>query len=510
MCLLLAWLPAVGLGASAESADGSVTAGDVVFATHLLAAVQDHPLVRAALFREQAARQGIDAWRHVFEAPELTAAAGYARGPDDLPGVSIGRVSPADAVTFSGGVELPVGGGVYAGVGLAQRVLTESSVGDDVRQTAVGARVRVPLLRDAGYGLYEAGQSIRDAEAREAWAERVRIQHDVARDALLAWSLLMRYRADLAEVERAVSRAERLYEQTSARVDLKDVAAYQVFPTAYEVALRREEDREIRQIVASGEETLRERLGLQGVRTDRPATAAVTDPSQGILSVAEWIARSAPTVDSTAAVLLRHPRCLIQRAREASAAAEWTLATERARDALDLSAGAGWRGETDSGLFGNDAMVSRRNEVLEVGIVWKRSLDKRGVRADVAAARSRLEAAREDRHGVDNEVLAAWARARTVFTSACGRLDLAASAVDAARQAMEAEESRFNLGEGTSRNVLDAQKDLTTAARRRVAVSAAVLDAWIELMHAGGQNPADFFAPSGRDPGVHAGLEKGE
>ncbi len=470
------------------------TAFDPVFATHVVNAVELHPSVMAAKMREQASIYRADGLGYAFNSPLLSASAGYAKGPDDIQGVSLSRVSPADAVTFSGGVEAPVGGGIYAGAGAAERVLTESDFGNgsDLRQTAVGARARLPLLRDFKYGLHRHEFSKLHAMALIDSAEREKMQCVVGRDALLAWISYLRGISDKQAVESAVSRAEKLYEQTSERAELKDVAGYQVFPTRYEVALRKEELQEAQQNVESGLETLRERLGLQAAGSAVVLTSATV--TNAILSLASAIAEFRDLTFTVDEVLQCHPTCLSALATVEAARTELSLAIEKAKDSLDVTAGLGWRGETDSGLIGSDAITSRNNEVLEVGILWTRSLDKRGVRSDVAVAKARLEAAFAELQRVENEVAASLARAQIVFASACGRLELASSAIGEARLTLAAEESRFNLGEGTSRNVLDAQKDLTSATRRGTSVAGTVADALVQLVYAAGQNPVGIIA----------------
>lgn len=232
--------------------------------------------------------------------------------------------------------------------------------------------------------------------------------------------------------------------------------------------------------------------------------------TNSIFAIARSIAEFGEIVFSIPDVLERHPRCLLKKAKEELATTELALKAERAKDAVDVTAGIGWRGESDSGVFGDDALETGRNEVVEIGISWKRSLDKRGVRTEVAAARTRLAAARAERQAVENEVIAALARAQNVFSSACGRLQLASSAIDEARKALAAEEARFNLGEGTSRNVLDAQKDLTSATRRGVSVFSTVIDAWVELIYASGRNATELFAPVREAEALNDVAGKGE
>ncbi len=55
-----------------------------------------------------------------------------------------------------------------------------------------------------------------------------------------------------------------------------------------------------------------------------------------------------------------------------------------------------------------------------------------------------------------------------------------------ARRALVAEEQRLSLGEGRSRNVLDAQKDLTTAERRANAAAYDLILAYTDLLAAFG------------------------
>ena len=86
------------------------------------------------------------------------------------------------------------------------------------------------------------------------------------------------------------------------------------------------------------------------------------------------------------------------------------------------------------------------------------------------------------------------------LAGAAARLSLAAEAIDEAGKTLASEEQRFNLGEGTSRNVLDAQKDLTTAVRRGIVVARSVVNALVELCHAAGVNPVELVAGGATSP----------
>lgn len=463
---------------------------DAVFASNLVRAASAHPSVSAARLREASAGARAEGLDLAFRSPALVVASGYAQGPDDVPGISLGRIAPSDAVTFEGGVEAPVGGGVYVGAGAAERRLVETDFGDGLVQTAVGARLRIPLLRDAGYGLHRHAFAQRRALALRRRGERLQAEHAVARAGLLALTDHIQGLADLKAVENAARRAERLCEQTTERARMQDVAAYQVFPTLYEVALRREEVLEARQIVQSRLETLRERLGLHVAGAVVPVP--VSEGTNDIVAIAQAIVRAGPVVFNADDVLRRHPSCLIAAAAVEEAIAALRLVEEQAKDSLDITAGAGWRGESESGVFGGDSLTTSESALVEIGIAWRRPLDRRGSSSEIAAAKAELEAALADAVGVENDVLAALARAQAEFMGAAGRLSLAAEAIEEAGKTLASEEQRFNLGEGTSRNVLDAQKDLTAAVRRGIVVARSVVNALVELCHAAGINPIEL------------------
>ena len=72
---------------------------DPIFASNLVHAAFAHPSVSAARQREASAGAQAEALDYTFNSPLLGAAAGYAQGAGDVPGVSIGRVAPSDAAT---------------------------------------------------------------------------------------------------------------------------------------------------------------------------------------------------------------------------------------------------------------------------------------------------------------------------------------------------------------------------------------------------------------------------
>jgi outer membrane protein TolC len=98
------------------------------------------------------------------------------------------------------------------------------------------------------------------------------------------------------------------------------------------------------------------------------------------------------------------------------------------------------------------------------------------------------------------------AAAHRDFTGSGERLNEITIAVEQARRTLEAEAERFRLGEGRSRNVLDAQNDLTKAYRARNTIVAALMKAHSDFMFASGygtdnNRPAERQSKGGKPDG---------
>lgn len=431
-----------------------------------------HPELQSARARAVAARRSQEAVSLDFRDPDLSASAGYSDGPGDAPHVTLPRVLPADAFTAQGGIEAPLGAGLYGGVGVSQRqVEVEGSDGRD-GQSLVGGRIRLPLMRDRGYRVMRLEEALREAETIQAESEVARAEAVRVRDVVLAYAGLLQTVAEAREVDRAMLRAEKLLEETSARADLQVVAEYQVFPARYEAALRREELESSRQQIVIQARTLGERLG--GLSAPDPAAVA---PEELLVRWAEALVSLATPATELPGALERRGEYRQAQARALAAEAALQSASEALKDDLSLRAGASW----DQGAEEEDGDGTSG---YEVAVAYSRTLGRRGEKARLAAAWAELDARRSDLTLLEVQVSAEIARALASWDGARNRLALAQGAVVEARRVLAAEDERFALGEGTSRNVLDAQKDLTTATRRSVTVAGQVVTAMAELRHA--------------------------
>jgi hypothetical protein len=173
-------------------------------------------------------------------------------------------------------------------------------------------------------------------------------------------------------------------------------------------------------------------------------------------------------------------------------------ARDAARSDLSVEVASSWRGENADGPWGNDRVLSDEHLGAEALVVWRRPFafraEKSAVRQLEAQRDELLEAAREARLAIAADVQAA----RIAFDLARRRLEIVSQAVEAAERTVDAERRRFRLGEGRSRNVLDAQKDLTGAIRRQAQIATDVLRAHSDFRFAAGVSVPDVTSPEER------------
>ncbi|MEI8352675.1 MAG: TolC family protein, partial [bacterium] len=181
-----------------------------------------------------------------------------------------------------------------------------------------------------------------------------------------------------------------------------------------------------------------------------------------------------------------------------AAAAESRLLEDRLRADLSLSVRGVWAAE-DSTTETTPGLLSGDRASAAAVLVWTRPWSQTGDRARLRESRAREAQLAETHRELLNRLNADLAAASHEFDGARERLKEITMAVEQARLTLEAESERFRLGEGRSRNVLDAQNDLTKAYRSRNAVVAALLKGHSDFMYASGYG-------TGRNPwgGIHA------
>ena len=446
-------------------------------AVSVLATVQtNNPQLAAARAREAAERGRADA-NEGFYQPRLALSTGGSRGPSAAPESSLVPRLGGEAASLQAGMLLPLRAGATLGAGASQRYLFDADGFEDLGQSVAGLRMEIPLLRDRGFRLQRLRQAALDAAAGAATARAGAVAAAMAREALVRYAVWLYADADVREYEQSVKRVERLLAETAGRVALETLAEYQVFTAQMEVSFRQEELRQAQAARDNAGHSLAALLG--GLLPEAPA--------DGPAALRAWASLNA-TGDVARLMALAEPRAELREAAETVRSAEQLglAREEETRASLALVAGVGYQGEDENGGLGRDNLLADERAGVEVALVWSRPFAFDAERAAVRAQAAETRAARAEQRRIGLEIAAAQAQALASLAAARDRLGLVDRAVDQARRALDAETERMRLGEGRSRNVLDAQKDLTTAERRANLAALDTILACLDLLHAAG------------------------
>ena len=480
--------PAAEPAPAAIPLDGMVPTGSAL-PGRLAQTVRANPGVLAAHRRCEAAGLDVDAVRLSFRTPSLKASAGIAESPYEVPSGFYSPSVPLDAASVQAGVEAPIAAGVYGGAGVRQRSLRVDGETDGDAVTSAGGHLRIPLLRDRGFAVNRLElDSLSQTERAAAHRYEAEV-YDAWTSVVDAYAQVLFRIADAREVSNALARAEQLVDDSAARAELEDLAEYQVFPARFEAATRAEELAEARTQILVARETLKQAIGAEPEDAESPSSVSSED-AYALLSAWAGTLQALDFADAIAAVPEKTcPEVLAAEAEWLAARSRATSAHEDLKSSLDLNLGAGWNSEED-GTSGHEAGYG-------VSIVYSRPLSHDGDRAAVHASEARAAAAG---HDYAAEVLRAQVRrekALAALEGIRGRYQLARTTVEAARRSLDAENERFAIGDGSSRNVLDAQKDLTTARRRELSVYLEVITTVAEFLRASGIPP---FTPTQDSP----------
>ena len=445
------------------------------------AASRVNPRIQSANLAADAAGLDAEAARLSFRSPSFSASVGQTEEPVDAPFSTMGFSLPSDALSAQAGVEAPLVAGVYGGAGIRQLSHRADGESDGDDATSLGARLRIPLWRDRGFAAnaLDVESLAQEAQARIASARSLALDEYSA--VAKSYSQLLFVAADSAEVERALDRAEALVKDAAYRAELQDVAEYQVYPARLEAAVRREELAGSRGNIATARTGLASAVGsadFAGPASNELATAGA--------ALDAW-AREIASADTSALLAADAfeacPELAAALATARSLAEAANAAGEAEKPDLDVVLGAGWGNEDDA--------ESGRDAGYGAAIVFSTPLSRDGARARIDAARIRADAARADADAARLAAFTRHASAAASFTNACARLAMVEDSVTQARLALESEDERFSIGDGSSRNVLDAQKDLTNATRQKLSVAHQVIDYYIELRRSVGLPPVD-------------------
>ncbi len=441
-------------------------------------AMEWNPRVRAAAHQlEQAAaeRAGL---RGFFD-PKLTAGGEYA---DSVYG--------RRETLLQAGVSAPVIPGVYLDAALEERFfdqlgdLDSSSLEyDRLIQSRVWLGLNVPLLQDRGWRQWH----LQDLQARHALAaadgQLLAARQEVRREVEQQYFVVLETQASINVAVSAAERAAKLLREAEAMVSVRALPEYQVYAARSAAALRQEEVLAARQNFDAAVLVLNSLIGA-------PAPPALSAPE--LQDLIEWaMALHLPEHYRLEKILAtRGNYARILSLIEADRAAR-ALAEDQLRSKLSLVFETTLQGEDPEDLAATGRYLSSRNAGVLAGAVWSRPWGYRAEKAQVRAKTAQLAEQGESLRQAALTIAAELAVAHKRFAAAHGRLREASASVAAARQALESEDERFRLGEGRSRNVLDAQKDLTDALKRQIVTGVELLRAYYAFDFAAGYSLAD-------------------
>jgi outer membrane protein TolC len=442
----------------------------------LQSAEQHNPLLQAARERMQQALLKHGELLEFFD-PALFAAAGRATDYRALPLQSNYSVLGSNSFEVQGGVEVPVRPGAYISVGAASRLLFEPVGYDRLYQNLFGVRVRIPLLRDRGFSIFGHRRSAAMAEYNQRVSELLTLSQSLRRDVEIAYIAAYENLSAMSISREACVRFEALVKVAKELTSLKTIPDYEVHSTERELQIGLEDVEKARNNFECSLVKLATLLG-------HGDTVQLSGSPESIIKFAEQVAVLPATSLEVAmqnrgeALTILHGISLIQ--------SDFALTEEQMKDEVYLHAGATLQAENTDSPFETHRKISDDYLAGEVTVVWSRPLDYYGGKKRLSRYQSAISELKAELTQTELTVRQQLLNAELNFTSARRRIELINNGMKAARETLESEQERFQLGEGSSSDVLDAQKNLTIMLQRLTVAAADLLRARSEFFYATG------------------------
>ena len=159
---------------------------------------------------------------------------------------------------------------------------------------------------------------------------------------------------------------------------------------------------------------------------------------------------------------------------------------EAKQDDLSFNFGITAQGEHPDNPFEMEEILTDRRIGTEISLIWRRNIDYRGPNTRMMRYRLHIKELNENLRSVQLDIAIAMQDALVNFKAAKNRLQLVNEGIEAAQNHLAAQQERFRLGEATSTNVTDAQKNLTTILQRQTIATADLLRARANYLYATG------------------------
>ncbi|MBR0459523.1 MAG: TolC family protein [Victivallales bacterium] len=439
-------------------------------------AQETSPLVLVARAQVEQALQKHRELTEFFDI-DFFAALGKADNQRDLP-IQSGYTELTDkAIDAQLGLQVPIEPGAYVALGGARRLLTDPPGYDELYQTMYGVRVRVPLLRDRGFRNYNLNRAIAMAEYNAAISHLLAVTQDVRHSVeiayIAAYEALSAYRIS----QGATKRFQGLLDEALALDKLQAIPSYQIFHAQLELQIGKDDEEKARNNFAVSLVNLANTIGVtrtMALAGDQSALLNAAAGARELTLIPEDLALEARGNYLTAKNEIERVRLQLETSLEAQ------------NDDINLYFGVTVQGEDPHKPWEMHELTTDRRVGGEVAIVWRRKFDYRGDKAREAQFRIRIgelnESLRKQALDIHQELETALLQHR----AASHRLDLVEKGIEAAKKHLAAELERFSLGENSSNNVTDAQKNLTTILQRQSTATADLLRAKAKYLHATG------------------------
>ena len=417
-----------------------------------------------------------------FYAPALTAAIGQADRTRSIPGASGYSSLTNNATELQAGVDMAVDPGFYIAFGGSERVYNDPDKYDYLAQTLFGVRIRIPLLRNRGFKNLSIEREMALAEYNAAVSNLLDVAQRLRRDVTLAYIAAYESLSSYKVTQEATVRFERLVNEAKDLNKLKVIPEYQIFDAQMDLQLGLENEE-----IARNRFTLN-LINLSSLIGGHRQVTLKNGPEILFQIASETKLLEEITIEEA----LEHRGSYLQIKNNLEyARAQIASALEEQKDDVTFNMGVSWQGEMHDHFDGSFKYTTDRHVGADASIIWKRTLDYRGPRARQARQEARIQQLKENLRSVSVDINAQLQNAVNNFRTAQTRIEIVNKGIEASQKTLEAEQERFRLGEGTSSNVTDAQKELTSLQQRRTSAAADLLREKTNYQFAIGYNGDD-------------------
>lgn len=414
-----------------------------------------------------------------FYDPALTVAAGQAERTRSIPGASGYSSLTNNATELQAGIDMAMEPGFYIAFGVSERVYNDPDKYDYLAQTLFGVKIRVPLLRNRGFKNLSIQREMALAEYNASVSSLLDIAQRLRRDVTLAYIAAYESLSSYKVTQEATVRFERLVQEAKELNKLKVIPEYQIFDAQMDLQLGLENEEVARNRFALNLISLSSLIGGHRQVTLKNGPDILFQIASDTKKLEEIAVEEA--LENRGSYMQVKNNLEYARAQIASA-------LEEQKDDVTLNMGLSWQGEMHDHFDGSFKYETDRHVGADASVIWKRTLDYRGPRTRQARFDARVQQLKENLRAVAVDIEAQRLNAINNFRTALTRIDIVSKGIEASQKTLEAEQERFRLGEGTSSNVTDAQKELTSLQQRRTSAAADLLRAKTNYLFAVGYN----------------------